>query len=310
MGILNRASDGLPSVLVVLVRVLHKKGRMKREQLEALVAPPSLQRVSQTFDNGKMFRQTLKRWTQIGLFVEEEGEVALSEECTLGVTAGVEGLRALGNQCRRLVLAPKNNEDLVRVEPSQAADFTRALCWVLAQDPFRLTTGGYNEVISRMEIEQFQSEPWAFHPNSTRWDGFRDWAPLLGFGWLSSLSSSRSAVFIADPTEAVAQAMPAVFGTRTELPESDFFAGLAAHLPVLDGGSYRRSIEACLSENKWRPTALHEVSPTLTLSLFRLQEENRLVLESRSDAPHRTLLGLGFAEVGRVSHLALPQRAS
>lgn len=311
MAILNRASDGLPSVLVVLVRTLRKMGSMKRDQLEALVAPPSLQQVSATFDNGKMVRQTLNRWAQIGLFVEADGEVALTEECAVGPTDGIVGLRALGAQFRRLVLAPKNNEDLVRVEPGHAADFTRALCWVLAQDPFQLTTGNYDDLVSRMEIDQFRDEPWAFYPNATRWDGFRDWAPLLGFGWGSSLSwSPRSTAFIADPTEAVADALPAVFGARAELPEADFFRGLAGFLPVVDGGTYRTSVEARLSGNTWRPTAAHEVSPSLSLSLFRLQEAGRLVLESRSDAPHRTMLGQGFAEVGRVSHLRLQREAS
>jgi hypothetical protein len=304
MGILNRASDGLPSVLVVLVRTLRKMGPMKRDELEALVAPPSLQQVSTTFDDGKMVRQTLNRWSQIGLFVETDGEIALTEECTAGPTDGIMGLRALGAQFRRLVLAPKNNEDLVRVEPDQAADFTRALCWVLAQDPFQLTTGNYDELVSRMEINQFREEPWAFHPNSTRWHGFLDWAPLLGFGWRSSLSlSSRSTAFIADPTEAVADALPSVFGARAELPEADFFRELARVLPVVDGGTYRTSIEARLSENKWRPTAAHEVSPSLSLSLFRLEEAGHLVLESRSDAPHRTMLGQGFTEIKRLSHL-------
>ena len=174
----------------------------------------------------------------------------------MGPTDGIVGLRALGTQFRRLVLAPKNNEDLVRVEPGQAADFTRALCWVLAQDPFQFTTGNYRDCVSPMEIDQFHDEPSAFSPNETRWDGFRDWAPLLGFGWNSSLSLSPR--FIADPTEAVADALPSVFGTRTELPEADFFRGLAGVLPVVDGGTYRMSVEARLS-GKWRPTEAHEI---------------------------------------------------
>ena len=304
MAILNRASDGLPSVLVVLIRTLRKMGPMARDLLESLVAPPSLQQVSTTFDNGKMVRQTLNRWVQIGLFVEEEGHIALAEGFGEGPTEGITGLRALGTQLRRLVLASENNQDLLRPEPGQTADFTHALCWMLAQDPFSLTTGGYKDLINRMESDQFPAEPWAFR-NDTRWAGFMDWAPLLGFGWNTRVPTSNT--FITDPTLAVADALPRVFDAHSELPQGEFFYALADALPVVDGGAYRTQVEARLVGNTWRPTGAHEVSPSLSLSLLRLQERGRLFLESRSDAPHRTLLGQRFLEVRRVSHLRLPE---
>lgn len=300
MAILNRASDGLPSVLVVLVRTLRKMKAMDRDRLESLVAPPSLQQVSPTFDNGKMVRQTLNRWAQIGLFVEAEGRISLADGFQEGSTEGIANVRALGAQLRRLVLAPENNEDLVRTEPGKAADFTHALCWMLAQDPFHLTTGGYYDLVNRMESDQFPDEPWAFR-NDTRWAGFADWAPLLGFGWKAHVPKANT--LITDPTEAVADALPTVFDTRDELPQADFFNTLADVLPVVDGGAYRIEVEARLVGNTWRPTREHEISPSLSLSLLRLQEAGVLELESRSDAPTRTLLGQGFGEVRQVSHL-------
>lgn len=302
MAILNRASDGLPSVLAVLVRTLRKMGPLERDQLEALVAPPSLQQVSSTFGDGKQVRQTLNRWLQIGLFADTDGRISLAEGYSEGPTEGIAGLRALGTQLRRLVLAPENNQDLLRPQPGQTADFTHALCWMLAQDPFYLTTGSYEELINRMESDQFPDEPWAFR-NDTRWDGFRDWAPLLGFGWYAHVP--KAGTFITDPTEAVVDALPKVFDARYELPQADFFYALADALPVVDGGAYRTQVEARLLGNTWRPTGVHEVSPSLSLSLLRLQEAGRLLLESRSDAPYRTLLGQGFGEVRRVSHLRL-----
>jgi hypothetical protein len=300
MSILNRASDGLPSVLVVLVRTLRKIGPMERGRLETLIAPSSLQQVSTTFDNGKMVRQTLNRWIQIGLFVEEDGQISLAKGYEEGATEGIVGLRTLGRQLRQLVLVPDNNDDLLRPEPNYAADFTHAVCWMLAQDPFHLTTGSYVEHINHLESGQFSEEPWAFR-NDTRWAGFLDWAPLLGFGWNAHVPKAKT--FIIDPTEAVDDALPWVFDDRHELSQSDFFHALADALPVVDGGAYRSKVEARLAGNTWRPTGRHEVSPSLSLSLFRLQEAGVLMLESRSDAPYRTLLGQGFAEVRKVSHL-------
>lgn len=306
MAILNRASDGLPSVLVLLVRTLRVMKPMPRERLEALVAPPSLQQVSDTFADGKMVRQTLNRWLQIGLFQEEGGVVSLSDDAGEGPTEGLAGVRALGDRLRRLVLAPHNNADLLRPEPGQAADFTHALCWMLTQDPFRLSTGTYESLINRLEGEQVPDEPLPFR-NDTRWDGFRDWAPLLGFGW--ETGQPRSRTFIVDPAVAVRAALPQVFGGRDTLSQAAFFEHLAQVLPVIDGGAYRTAVEGRLKEGTWRPTAAHEVSPTLTASLLRLRESGALALESRSDAPHRTLLGRGFAPVARVSHLRWTEAA-
>jgi len=304
MAILNLASDGLPSVLVVLIRTLREKGPLEHEQLRALVAPPSLQQVSTTFRDGVMVRQTITRWSQIGLFVEQGDRIALADGMAEGSTRGVRGLRTLGAQLRRFALAEENNEDLVRTEPKCTADFTHALCWMLAQDPFVLTTGGYDEVVNRMESDQFTEEPWAFR-NGTRWSGFVPWANLLGFGWGARVP--RANTFICDPTAAVADALPEVFGDREEVTQDDFFHALASALPVVDGGTYRTQVEDRLVGSTWRPTQAHEVSPCLTLSLLRLEESGRLRLDSRSDAPHRTLLGQGFREVRSVSHVCLPR---
>ena len=302
MAILNRTSDGLPNVLVLLVRTLRQKGAMGRAQLEALVAPPSLQQISSTFDNGKMVHQTLTRWIQIGLFHDEDGYISMSKGYETGSTKGIAGLKALGSQLRQLILDPSNNEDLLIDKPGKAADFTRAVCWVLAQDPFHLTTGSYKDLINRMENDQFPDEPWAFR-NDTRWAGFTDWAPLLGFGWNSHVPKNNT--FIIDPTKAVEDALPEVFSGRSEMSQDDFFHELADQLPVIDNGAYRTKVEDILIENSWHPIKTHEVSPSLSLSLLRLQEANRLHLESRSDAPHRTLLGRGFANIRKVSHLRL-----
>lgn len=306
MSILNLTSDGLPSVLVVLVRTLRAMGPLEREELEAVVAPPSLQQVSTTFKEGAMVRRTLNRWSQIGLFVEANERVSLSDSAKEGPLRGLGGLRVLGAQLRRLVLAPENNGDLVHPEPSHAADFTHALCWMLAQDPFQLTTGSYYDLINRMENAQYSEKPWAFQ-NDTRWGGFVTWAPLLGFGWNAHVP--RANTFICDPTAAVGDALPEIFDTRNEIAQAEFFHGLANALPVMDGGTYRTQVEARLTSNTWRPTQAHEVSPSLSLSLLRLQESGRLWLDSRSDAPHRILLGQGFRELQRVSHLRL-RRAS
>ncbi|MCB9759494.1 MAG: hypothetical protein H6739_06610 [Alphaproteobacteria bacterium] len=306
MGILNLTNDGLPSVLVVLVRALRAFGPMERDRLQALVAPPALEQVSSTFKNAEQLRQTLNRWTQIGLFIEDEGVVRLAEGYAFGPTQGYPGLRALGTQLRRLVLAQENNADLGQAEPSQAADFTHALCWMLAQDIYAFTEGNYASTIQTRENEQFPELPWAFQ-NSTRWRGFREWAPLMGFAWVTNVPTQGTLMM--DPTPAVEDCLSEAFHGRRELAQAAFFAALARLLPVLDEGAYRQAVEARLREGSWRALGEHEVSPSLSRALLRLEATGRLRLEERSDADHRSLLGQGFRPIRRVSHVLLNEAA-
>jgi hypothetical protein len=180
------------------------------------------------------------------------------------------------------------------------ADLTLALCWVLAQDIFVLPGGAY-KYIAPLEARQFgTSEPYAFR-NDTRWNGFRAWAPLLGFGWTEVAQGNP--LLVVDPTPAVLDALPAVFGAMPELPIEDLLRRLADVLPVLDGGNYRNQVEARLISPAWRSTSPYEISVSLSAALKRLDNSGVIRLQARADAPKRTLLGRGHRELELVSHV-------
>jgi hypothetical protein len=238
----------------------------------------------------------------LGFFVLEEGEcIGLHPDCSTVDPNSIGGLRRLGALLRQLVFYPGHNSDMMEAEPGKGADFTHALCWALAQDPFALCQGGWDTLINPMQLDQYTDDTRAFQ-NDTRWPGFQDWAPALGFAWTSRIP--RKSSFMVDPTEAVDDTLPQLFDDRDDLPQADFFAGLAERLPVVDRGSYRRQVEARLG-GTWRRVDDHEVSPSLSLALLRLESAGRLRLELRSDAGLRTLLGGGFKTLRPVSHLVL-----
>lgn len=294
MGILNRTNDGLHSVLVVLARALQYYGPLERERLEQRVAPP-------TVTDGKQVRQTLNRWLDLGLFLADGERIELHPDCAGMDLSSIGGLRRLGSLLRRLLLEPANNQDLLEAEPGKGADFTHALCWALAQDPFALCKGGWHKVVNPMQLGQYMREPRAFG-NDTRWPGFEAWAAVIGFGWTSRVPQSNT--FMIDPTQAVEDALPMLFGGREELTQENFLAGLADLLPVVDRGDYRRQVEARLGGN-WRRVEGHEVSPSLSVALQRLEAAGRLRLDLRSDAGLRTLLGREFRPLRQVSHLVM-----
>lgn len=104
----------------------------------------------------------------------------------------------------------------------------------------------------------------------TRWPGFKAWAPFLGFGVISSYP--RRGAFQIDPTVAIRDNLDAVFGGTNQMLVSDFMAGLAQALPVIDGGLYRCEVESQLNPRHLESVKEPEISTSLSRALIRLRE--------------------------------------
>lgn len=297
MGVLNQTNDGLPSVLMALVRALRYFGPLVKDELLAVCCPPTLECHNSGFKTGFQGSQTLTRWTQLGLFIEDRDQrLTLHPDVEKLPSHGLDEVRALGPVLRSLLLAPSNNEQLNVPGGEFAADITLALSWALAQDIYAISGRSYKGVVAPLELSQFGiSDPYPFR-NDSRWPGFKAWAPLIGFGWLD-----KSEIVI-DPTVAVRQALPVVFGNHEKLAIEEFLTRVADSVPVLDGGAYRNKVEARL-ETSWRSTRDHEISVSLSMALKRLHETKEVDLKSLADAPKRTLLGRGHRELEQVSHV-------
>jgi hypothetical protein len=301
MGLLNQASDGLPSVLFALIRAVRQWGTIERDDLLALCCPPTLQWHTPGFERSRHGPATLLRWTQLGLFRDQDGKISLDETAKGFPSDGLAEVRAFAPLLRALALKPDNNRQLNVDGGELAADLTLALCWVLAQDILCLPGGAYKN-IEPLELRQFgTSQPYAFR-NDTRWNGFRAWAPLLGFAWTEAVAGNQ--VLVVDPTPVVRDALPSAFENASELPIDDLLGRLARAIPVLDGGEYRTQVEARLAQPNWRATRPHEVSVSLSTALKRLDTAGVIRLQSRADAPRRMLLGHGHRDLEQVSHVA------
>lgn len=292
MSLLNRPSDGLVSVLIALWRTLVTYGSLSEARLLALCAPESV--VGEKRD---MAKKTLTRWRQLGLFVAENDEISLAPDARDLALDDIEGFRRV---VLAFVLREPNNPMLTTAkdaddqEGSLASDATRAAAWILAQSTVLMPA-----TWSRVEAVQAEQgiKPRAF-ANDTRWHGFVEWASFLG------LIVKAGRTLIPNPASAVRGVLSDVFGGVRELPQELFFTRIAEALPVLDGGKYREQVEATV-EHPWRSVTMGEVSPSLSVALQQLESSGELLLESRSDAPHRRFLGGAGGEVRRVSHLIL-----
>lgn len=297
MSILNRPSDGLVSVLVALVRSSVALGTMPKSKLLDLCSPKSL-------GDGKqdMTTKTLNRWIELGLFhVTEKDEVKVADEYRIGlrkVNASPDGIAEVA---RRIVLSPANNKNFWSDEENRSADFTRAVCWILAQDVHQFVPSSYSHVEPKA-LEQAKSAKVILFQNDTRWSGFVSWANFLGFG--RSDSGKASGGFVTDPTPVIVGVLEKLLPKKQEVAIKDFIDGLSDSLPVLDGGSYRQEVEGNLRAEKWKGPAATEASSSLSRALLRLQSQGVVRLDKRSDSDAQMrLMGRGGRLVQSVTHV-------
>ena len=287
MSILNRGNDGLLSLLIALYRCLRSQGPLPRRNLVALCAPPAL-------GDPDQLGKTLRNWTKLGFFLQQgdgdEAEVSLAGPFQELAETPDQEFRC---RLRALVFSEANNQNLTNRD--FAADFTRALAWLLGQDVYSLPTDR-NEIVA-LDLDYFQTTEPPFANNPMNWPAFPDWAAVLGFGWKSAHGIAL------DPTTAVLDVLEEVFaGGIREMPIGPFVSGLAGLLPVLDGGVYRRAVENQLHE--WRGVTDAQLSVSLSRALVRLRQADTLRLERRGDAERiMQLLGRERRVLEEVSHV-------
>jgi len=299
MSILNRPNDGLVSVLVALVRTSFAIGKTSKNKLLNIASPTSL---NEGKNDQVMANMTLNRWTELGLFVvNDKKEIKLSDEILSQYKSRGVSPISIAHAVRKLVLAPENNTNFWSDKENKSADFTRAAAWMLAQDvhDFMPTSHSAVEPICN---EQVLTPDVILLQNDTRWSGYVSWATFLGFGRLDSGKTSGG--FITDPTPVVRFHLDDLLPKRGEIAITDFVSGLAAKVPVLDAGEYRREVESKLKPEKWRKPIEGHLSTSLSRTLLRLRESGYIRLEVKSDAGAQVkIMGRNDRVVESITHV-------
>lgn len=294
MSVLNQASDGLYTVLIVLVRALMRFGPRSREDLIHACGG-----AVEAVDTSQL-AQTLNRWTELGLFGQEDGSVTISEPYKSGLGKSADEAEArLPRIVRTVAMLAENNERFWEREKSRSADLSRAVAWMLAQDVYALD-GNVKKLAVLEESQIVDSAKQTIGKNDTRWNGLKAWMLYLGF--------ARDGVqWVVDPTLALQDALPDIFGSSRELTGPAFVERAASVLPVLDGGAYRTQVEASLKERAWPRPRAGLLSSSLSRAIQRLDREGAITLANRSDTEGVvTLAGTDMRTWREVSHVALP----
>jgi len=267
MSILNRPSDGLFNVLIILYKILAEYGPLSREDIRCLTTPGNV--------DSQQVSQTLTRWTQLGLFYENKDKFSIAKECAPGKGQNLsDAVSLLPGQLRTLIFTKKNNEDFWSTTAS--ADFTRGISWLLSQDVYSFNTKNYKEV-EHAEISQVTDHTKRVLQNDTRWSGLSQWAIYLGFAWDGN-------PLVIDPSVAIRESLPSVFSVAQKLKASSFFKSLAECLPVVDFGEYRKNLESVLDLQKWRKPPNMMLSTSLSRGLKRLELSGDIKFDYLADS--------------------------
>jgi hypothetical protein len=301
MSILNRESEGLPSILLTISSILVREKAISRDELLRICLPDSIS--DSDNDKSSRFRGTLNRWTTLGVFEEDEDKVKLAVELKRGESPS-SFLDRLPTICRRLPLDPIFGNPLWPTDgrlseegTGLTADYCRGLSWCLSQDIYTLPTSWPE--LEKLITEQMKPGRFVFL-NDTRWAGLRDWARFFGFA-----SGDDGSIFF-DPTQAIRSELSGLMKPGENLAASDFIDRLAKKIPVLDGGSYRTEMGEALRPEKWAVPPVGYLSTSLSFALRRLQKLGILGLTTLADAESKyTLMRQGGSAWESFTHVSM-----
>ena len=275
MSLLNLASDGLPNILVTLAATLQRARKsLTRADLLARVAPEGVAN-----EDGKMARQTLNRWLELGLFVESNDSVRLAQPLESAVNDEAALLGAVREAARRCALSEGNNPDLWAHREAKAADLTRSLAWLLAQDVYRFSFSD----IEALEAAQIADTNSRLMRNDTRQNGLKYWSHFLGF--VREPGGGEI-----DPTCAIRESLARCITGGEGMPATDFIRNLADELPVLDGGRWRLAVEDRLERHALPTLADGQLSTALSRAMLQFNMEGLLIFENRADVGRSIVL--------------------
>lgn len=269
MSLLNLTSDGLPNILVVLYATLAKaRSRLTKEDLLDAVAPTSVVK------EPRLARTTLNRWIELGLFnADPDTEVlSLDREPDTDMRSEADIVRAVRMAARRVALDEKNNADLWAREEARAADLSRSLAWLLAQDIHRL--GGQS--LFTLANDHLMGTNITLMQNEARASGLRSWGQFLGF-------IRHAGAVEVDPTVAIADVLPDCIAPGEEMPARDLVERIARVLPVVDRGTYRLAVQSRLRDGALPPLQPDQLSASLSRAMFGFRIDRTLQFISKAD---------------------------
>lgn len=295
MSIITTAPVVPSRVLALYASLLASASGEKKQRFESLATPPSL-RVRGASEDGEatttLFSSTLRESKLMGLIEEDEERIKVTEEAR-GKGTKLDPEARLRSYLAKVLFDPERSEE------TKQRGFMTALAWFLRRNPLEpmgFSDPPHKEIAKDLGANAGRTELTKLNT----WQNFVYWARFFGFATITGSKDSKWVV--PDPTAAIGEVLPTLFGDADELPIEAMLAALARVYPVFEGGVVRREVE------EWSIAASDSssdkrLSIATSLALQRLSANGRLTLIGRADAAV-AILPLGTSE-RRVSHIGL-----
>ncbi len=259
-------------------------GSAKIAPLADTVSPESLPTARATGNRaGSLeFDRTLAICTNLEVLERSGGKIRLSEGVFLP-DVNLTGIDPVMSRVFRHAVLEHSSDDSGGPFGGEAGDLARAVAWFLAQDPWsgvgRWSSGG-GETVETLQNRIPEKERKLFN-TQLRWQSFRRWSTFIGLA--RSDRTTGETLLIPDPTAAIRNELPTVFGADSMLEIGEFMVRVAAVCPVLDGGALRQAVTEEYEElvqNRGQDSVSH----SMALALDRLETLGVISLIDAADA--------------------------
>lgn len=296
MSIINSANPGSQiNLLCLMYRVIHRNnGTMTVEDLQKLCRPEYLPTKP---DHQKRFGENLRFWMDESHQLWQKNEDSKLELIQSGPSATPEDI----STATWGALLRQRYEDLFNPKNHDVTPLFRSLGAILASDQFTITS---DKTLDNAAIDDlFGRHLPEYTPNTS------EKRYLLAYGhFLGILETAPGGKYVVDITRAVRRVIHDVFDTQRSLRCEEFLNRLSHHVPLVDGGAYRRQVEAEMVGVETRSEAGRSISGTLTLALERLRYAGLLSFDIDADDPtsyrltlpgeHRAISTISLLDIG------------
>ena len=281
MTLLNNASNGDYSILRNLVKVIAVHDNLVSKDKLTSVCGEGITFAPQKKIEKKHIHDTLNTWQKFGLLQVQEDLVTIP----IAYLEKAFKKNKFNEQAFKLLLIdilylPENNKDFWSNEGGGSDDFTRGSTYLFARDVFnpnfKTNEGDVNIIL-----------------NGNRRSALIRWMYALG------LMNSANVV---DPTILIKSFISNDISSA-EYKISDFVSKLAFRYPVLDSGSYRKSLEEKLTGSTYKLLDQNQLSISLSLALKRGRNQGLIELFSKADSSKIALTEKGSKVGPSFSHI-------
>ena len=304
MSLLTSHTQAHPGLLVAIVELLAvaEKPIGEPEQLERLLQPRTLQEIlGKSPPRGSLnFAVDASEW--LGLAKRTDEGLVLAD--SLAQLDSRELAKRLPTVMATGFFERTWNKGISE-HRGEGGDVALALAWLLAQDLWN--PGLDDDTLERRYAEQIEEQEGADNRliNSVKLGTLRRWAPYLGLG---RRDPANDRLLVPDPTRAVRNALTEL--SEAEYSASGFVSEVAKICPVLDGGKVRKVIVDSMREGvlEWE-SRREQVSPSLSLALYRLQASGQIEYGLRDDVKPAQRRELRLANSRpRIGHVRILER--